>query len=314
VPIPVVIDTDPGVDDAVALWWALTSPALDVVALTAVHGNVGVKLAAANACKILQAAGRPEVPVAVGAADPIGPAPVYGKPEWIHGRDGLGDGGIPDASFGPLDEPAADLLARLVHERPGEISIVALGPVTNLATVIAADPAWAGAVGGLVVMGGSVAAGGNATPAAEANVAHDPVAAAAVVGAAWTTPPLLVTLDATHQATLGPDELALCADRRTPAAAFCDGPLHFYRNAVGGPSGDCACHDLLAVLALEDPSIVHAALHPTAVDTGGDAAWGATVVDRRQGRAEDPRFTPWRVTGGADVSRFRVAARTLFGG
>ena len=312
--VPVVIDTDPGVDDAVALWWALTSPALDVVALTAVHGNVNVELAAANAARILHAAGRPDVPVAVGEATAIGLAPVQEKPAWIHGADGLGDVGLEPAPFGPVDESAAALLARVVHERPGEVAVVALGPLSNLAAVIRSDPAWAAAVGQLVVMGGSVAVGGNATPAAEANIAHDPDAAAIVLAAGWSSPPLLVTLDATHEATLGPQELALAREHRTAAAAFCDGPLRFYRNAVGSPTGECACHDLLAVLALEDRSYVGADVVPVAVHTGAGPAWGATVVDRRTGRELAPGFCPWWVSRGADVGRFRAAARRLFGG
>ena len=225
--IPVVIDTDPGIDDAVALWWALTSPALDVVAVTAVHGNVGVELAAANGARILHAAGRPDVPVAVGEATALGLAPVHETPAWIHGADGLGDVGLDPAPFGPIDERASGLLARLVYERPGEVAVIALGPLSNLAAVIRADPTWPAAVGRLVRDGRLGPPGGNATPAAEADIAHDPDAAAVVLGAAWPESPLLVTLDATHPATLGPEELALAREHRTPAAAFCDEPLRF---------------------------------------------------------------------------------------
>jgi inosine-uridine nucleoside N-ribohydrolase len=313
VAIPVIIDTDPGVDDAVALWWALTSPALEVVALSAVHGNVGVDLAAANAARILHAAGRADVPVAVGEATAIGLAPVHEAPAWIHGADGLGEVGLEPAPFGPVDEPAAVLLDRLVRERPGELAVVALGPLSNLAVVLRNDPGWATLVGQLIVMGGSDAVGGNATPAAEANIAHDPDAAAVVLGAPWAEVPTLVTLDATNEATLSPDELALAREHRTPAAAFCDEPLRFYRNAVGSPTGDVACHDFLAVLALEDPSCVRTDVLPVAVHTGAGPAWGATVVDRRVGRPPAPGFCPWRVARAADVARFRAAARRLFG-
>src|SRR5205085_11608346 len=121
---PVVIDTDPGVDDAVALWWALTTPALDVVALTAVHGNVDVQRAAANALCILHAAGRSDIPVAVGEAAAIGPAPVTGHPLWIHGQDGLGDVGRPPSPVAPVAEAAPELLRRLVDERPGQLTVV----------------------------------------------------------------------------------------------------------------------------------------------------------------------------------------------
>jgi inosine-uridine nucleoside N-ribohydrolase len=311
--IPVVIDTDPGVDDAVALWWALTSPAIDVVALTTVHGNVGVDLAAANALRIVHAAGRPDVPVAVGEAAAIGPAPVTAFPQWIHGHDGLGEVDLPPAPLAPVAESAVELFRRVVDECPGEVAVVTLGPLSNVARVLAADPTWASRVGRLVVMAGSAAVGGNATPAAEANVAHDPDALAAVLAADWPEPPLLIGLDATHVATLGPGELALCAQRRTPAAAFCDRPLRFYRGAVGHPNGDVACHDLLAVLALEDPAIVDADERPVAVDTAGGPAWGATIVDRRRFGTPPDGFARWRVALDADVERFLAAARRMFG-
>jgi purine nucleosidase len=312
--IPVVIDTDPGVDDAVALWHALTSPDFAVLGLTTVHGNVPVEIAAANATRIAAAASRPDVPVALGAAGAAGPTPVDGHPEWIHGADGLG-GHASEWTMGAFaPEPASALLRRLVDERPGEVAVVTLGPLSNVAEVLAEDPSWAGRVQRLVMMGGSVAVGGNATPAAESNIAHDPAAAAAVVAAAWSSAPLLVGLDATHEAVLAAEDFALCAEHRTAAAAFCDGPLQFYRDAIGPPDGSCPCHDLLAVLALGNPELVHSSVLPVAVDTAGGAAWGATVVDRRT-RIRQPAvgFSPWAVALGADRTRFRTAARALFG-
>jgi purine nucleosidase len=314
VPIPVVIDTDPGVDDAVALWWALTSPSIDVVAVTTVHGNVDVELAAANAARILHAAGRPDVPVAVGEAGPIAAAPVTDHPLWIHGRDGLGEVDLPLAPIAPVDDPAPALLRQLVDDRPGELALLTLGPLSNVARVLADDPSWASRVGRLVTLAGSVGVGGNATAAAEANVAHDPAALAVTILAQWAEPPLLIGLDATHEATLGAAEIALCGEHRTPAAAFCDAPLRFYRNVVGGPTGDTACHDLLAVLALEDADMVRTEVLPVAVDTAGGPAWGATVVDRRRAPTPGAGFAPWRVARHADVTRYRAAARHLFGG
>jgi purine nucleosidase len=312
--IPVVIDTDPGVDDAVALWWALTSPRVEVTALTTVHGNVEVELATANALRIVHAAGRSDVPVAAGEGGPVGPAPVNDFPRWIHGQDGLGEVDRPPAPLSPVAERAADVLRSVVDARPGEVSVLTLGPLSNVAQALAADPSWASRVGRLVVMAGSVAVGGNATAAAEANAAHDPDALAAVLAAAWASPPLLIGLDATHEATLGPAEIALCGEHRTPAAAFCDAPLRFFRHAVGGPTGETTCHDLLAVLALEDSAIVEVEVLPVAVDTAGGPAWGATVVDRRRSPSTDGPFSWSGVARHADVSRFRAAARTLFGG
>jgi inosine-uridine nucleoside N-ribohydrolase len=177
---PVIIDTDGGVDDACALWWALTDPDLDVVAVTVVWGNVALDIAAGVVLRVLAAAGRLEVPVAVGAAGPMGLAPELRPAGFIHGDDGLGNVAGPfPAGAATLDESALDLLARVTGERPGEVSIVAIGPLTNLGLAVEADPDWAATVDELIVMGGSVARGGNALPLGEANVAHDPIAAPA---------------------------------------------------------------------------------------------------------------------------------------
>jgi purine nucleosidase len=263
------------------------------------------------------------VPVAVGLGGPIGPAPELRPATFIHGEDGLGDTFLPPPSTRAVDEPALELLARMVHERPGEIAIVPIGPLSNLGAIVTSDPSFAAAAGPLVVMGGSARKGGNALPAGEANVAHDPVAAQAVVTAAWTSPPLLVGLDVTHQATLSEAEFELLAEHRSPAAAFLDAPLRFYRrfgSTMTAP--DCPCHDLLAVMALAEPEvIVDAPVLPMAVDCAGGPAWGATVVDFRapffatldgadQNTPEG--FAPWRIGLTADVDRFRTRVRQLF--
>ncbi|MEY2435286.1 MAG: uridine nucleosidase [Acidimicrobiaceae bacterium] len=320
---PVIIDTDGGVDDAAALWWALTDPRLDVVAITVVWGNVSLEVATASVLRVLEAAGRTDVPVAVGLGGPIGPAPELRPATFIHGEDGLGDTFLPPPSTRAVDEPALELLARMVHERPGEIAIVPIGPLSNLGAIVTSDPSFAAAAGPLIVMGGSARKGGNALPAGEANVAHDPVAAQAVVTAAWTSPPLLVGLDVTHQATLSEAEFELLAEHRSPAAAFLDAPLRFYRrfgSTMTAP--DCPCHDLLAVMALAEPEvIVDAPVLPMAVDCAGGPAWGATVVDFRapffatldgadQNTPEG--FAPWRIGLTADVDRFRSRVRQLF--
>src|SRR5580700_11403231 len=117
--VPIVFDSDGGIDDAVALWWACLSPALEVVAVTAVSGNVGVEQAGANLAAVLAAAGHGHVPVALGARGPLGRAPLTDRPVGIHGRDGLGGAALVRPAFRPAAEPAAELLRRLVAERPG---------------------------------------------------------------------------------------------------------------------------------------------------------------------------------------------------
>ncbi len=325
VPTRVVFDSDGGVDDAAALWWACTSPALDVVAVTAVAGNVAVARAATNLATVLRAAGHAGVPVAVGTDEPVGPAPPLRRASAIHGADGLGDAGIAAAPLAAVGEPAAEFLA---GRTDGSV-IVATGPLTNVARAIALDPGWPRRVAGLVVMGGSARAGGNARPAAEANFAHDPVAAAIVAEAAWPAPPLLVGLDVTLRATLTDAEFALAEERRTPAAAFLAAPLAFYRRhgATFAAPGECPCHDLLAVMATAHPDLVTAPELTMAVDTGGGAAWGASVVDFRElafarhgapatdlAMSRDPPGGRWRVGLEVDVPRFRAEVRALFGG
>jgi len=324
--VSIVIDSDGGVDDAAALWWAATDPRVDLVAVTSVWGNVDVATAARNICTVLHAAGRPEIPVAVGLGEPIGPAPEIRRADFIHGTDGLGDAGHRPGPTVPVDEPADAMLARLAAERPGELTLVTVGPMSNIGARLAADPAWASAWRRLVVMGGVAAAAGNATPAAEANIGHDPVAADRAARAAWRRPPLLIGLDVTHRATLTDVEYALLAERRNPAAAFLDGPLRFYR-PFGGTfcaEGESPCHDLLAVMAAVLDDLVDAPELPLAVQADPGPAWGRTVVDlrelafRRRGgdqaqQPTPPGFAPWNVGLDVDVARFRAEVRRLFG-
>jgi purine nucleosidase len=323
-PTRVVFDSDGGVDDAAALWWACTSPDIELVAVTAVGGNVGVERAATNLATVLHSAGRSGVPVAVGPPGPAGPVPPLRRASAIHGIDGLGDAGIPAVSFTPATEPAPAFLARHTEG----LTVVATGPLTNLARALEIDPTWPSRVAGLVVMGGSARAGGNARPAAEANFAHDPTAAALVAGAAWPAPPLLIGLDVTLRATLTDREFALLAEGRSPAAAFLAGPLTFYRDlgSTFSAPGECPCHDLLAMMAAAHPDLVSGPELPMAVDTGGSAAWGASVVDFRETAFARRGATPgevgdastreggrWRIGLDVDIERFRREVRALFG-
>jgi purine nucleosidase len=336
--VRVIFDSDGGVDDAAALWWACESPDVEVVAVTAVAGNVDVGQAAANLLTILDAAGHAQVPVAVGPAAPVGPAPPLRRAAAIHGADGLGDAGITASGRRAVDRPAPEILAGLCAEQPGMLTIVATGPLSNVARALALDPALAGNAE-LIVMGGSARAGGNARPAAEANFAHDPTAASQVIGAGWTRPPLLVGLDVTLRATLTDAEFDLLAERRTAAAAFLAGPLAFYRRrgSTFSAPGECPCHDLVAMMAAAHPDLVGGPELPLAVDTGQGAAWGASVVDFRElafarvgadpadvgdadvgaataTAAEVIAWGRWRIGLEVDLDAFRDKVRALLGG
>lgn len=318
-----ILDTDGGVDDAVALWWALTAPGVDVVAITTVHGNVGVEQATTNVCRILEAAGRGDVPVGVGAADPLGPVPDLRPADFIHGADGLGNTNRAPASFGAGPDSATELLRR---HAAADVTVVTLGPLTNIGHLLTEDPGWAGRIGRLVVMGGTVAGPGNALPQAEANIAHDPRAAAIVARAAWAHPPLLVGLDVTNAATLDETELALLAEERNAAARFVAEPLAFYARYGGtfAASGVTTCHDLVAVLAAARPGIVTGPVLPLAVQDSPGPAWGATIADRRVPyfarlgpAAEQSRpagFGEWEIALDVDVTAVRAEFRRLVGG
>ena len=321
---PVVIDTDCGIDDAVALWWAATSPDVELLGITTVHGNVDVSDAALNACRIMHASGRVDVPVAIGAASSWGPAPALRRADFIHGADGIANLGWPAPPLTPTDETAVDLLRRIVDARPGDVTIVTLGPLANIAAVIDADPSWSARVKRLVVMGGTVLSPGNAMPVGEANIANDPFAAQISLSADWREPPLLVGLDVTQIATLTLDEIALAREHRTPAAEYLAELLAFYQPFGGSfcPPGEFPCHDALAAMLAVFPERATGPVLPTAVETGSGPAQGMTVVDRRQpffaasdqAQAMPSGFHPVEVPLDVDAAWFRAEIRALLGG
>lgn len=318
-----IIDTDGGTDDATALWWALTDSRVDVAAILVTWGNVDRDTAATNVARVLQAAGRSDVPVALGAVGPTASTPLAGLARYVHGPDGLGGCGDrwPTGKVTPTHEPAAQLLARLTAEAPGGHDLVTIGPLSTLAAALGFDPEIAARLRSLAVMGGAVRHSGNVLPWREANIAHDPAAASVVMTADWPSPPLLVGLDVTMRALLHADDLDLAEERGTLPGRFLADPLRayadFYRANGQLPPGTLPCHDLLAALAIVEPEvIVDAPTVPLAVDTGGSAAWGATVADLRPDaavqEAELPGgFAPWRVALDVDVDRFRAAFRAV---
>jgi purine nucleosidase len=315
----VVVDTDGGTDDAVALWWLLTHPRIELAAIIVTWGNVDRDAAATNVCRILRAAGRPEVPVALGAAEPIGPTPLPELATFVHGDDGLGGFGDRWSTEGvePTDELADAMLSRLTSQREGDIDLLVIGTLSTLARALDDDPGVASRARSLTVMAGAVRPPGNALPFGESNIAHDPEAAAAVVTAPWPTPPLLVGLDVTLRAVLWDDDIDLATRGRTAAGRFLADPLRAYadfyaRSRQTQPRG-FACHDLLAAQAIVEPEVIlDAPTVPLAIDTGRSAAWGATIADLRATHQFGlPGFAPWRVALDVDAERFRAAFRSL---
>ena len=192
----IIVDTDPGIDDAMAIFYALASPELDVVGLTTVFGNVGVDLGTTNALRLLEIAERTDIPVAAGAPKPL-VTPYHGPADFVHGRDGQGDTFGPAPTTSANAAHAAQFIVDTVMATPGEITLVPIGPLTNIALAMTMCPGLTAHVREIVLMGGNAFCPGNASPSGEANILNDPEAADIVFGA--ECPIVMAGLDVTHQ-------------------------------------------------------------------------------------------------------------------
>ncbi|MGV9769456.1 nucleoside hydrolase [Microbacterium sp. NPDC003461] len=276
----IILDVDTGVDDALAILTAALSPEIELVACTTTWGNVDVDTAARNTAFVLNMAGRSDVPVARGAEGPSNGATASFSTN-VHGEDG--QGGQADTSFVPAltAETAPELIIRLSHERPGELHLVAVGPLTNLADALAADPTLPERIREVTIMGGSFLAPGNITPAAEANIWHDPEAAQRVVEAGWAC--TFVGLDVTMRDMLEEDHLrALAAGGAI--GGYCARILDAYYDFYLGETGRrCAGnHDALAVgIAAGLATATLAPVVPIEIDTTDGPNRGRTSADLR---------------------------------
>ncbi|WP_221583391.1 nucleoside hydrolase [Microbacterium sp. G2-8] len=276
----IVLDVDTGVDDALAVMTAALSPDVDLLACTTTWGNIDVDQAARNTHAVLRMVGADDVPVARGAEGPVdGTPPRFSG--HVHGADG--QGGHADTSYAPVlaEESAVELLLRLSHEHAGELDIVAVGPLTNLAHALEADPSLPERIRRVIIMGGAFLAPGNATPSAEANIANDPEAAKRVIDASWAC--TLVGLDVTMRQMLTEEHrarLAAGGEAGRYAARILDHYFEFYRGVTGER---CAAnHDALALGVAA--GLVDVALAPEVrvdVDTTRGPSRGSTVADLR---------------------------------
>jgi inosine-uridine nucleoside N-ribohydrolase len=281
-PRPVVIDTDPGIDDAMAIAVALAAPELDVLALTTTFGNHDLPVTTANAQRILDTLGHPDIPVVPGADRPL-LRPRHGPATSVHGDDGLGDAGYPPPSRPPADDHhAAVRIVEEVRARPGEVTVVPIGPLTNLALALRLEPRLVDLVAGVVVMGGAVRVPGNVTPSAEANIWNDPEAAEIVLGAGW--PLTLIGLDVTHRVHADRAWLDDLATLDTPAARLVadTAPTYVHFHQVTDGLDGIHCHDAAAIVHLLRPDLFTTERMAVRVVTSGFAA-GATVAAARTG-------------------------------
>lgn len=274
----IIIDTDPGVDDAMAILFALQSPELEVVGLTTVFGNVYTDLATQNALRLLEFAGRPDLPVAHGADLPL-ITPLEYVADFVHGVDGLGNTYPPPAQRRAIDRPAAQFIVETVMAQPGEITLVPVGPLTNIALALALEPRLAANVAEVVLMGGAATVNGNVTPAAEANIIHDPHAADVVFRAGW--PLTMVGLDVTMKTIMTGDYLASLQSSRT--GRFIYEISRFYQDfhTQSYSLEGIHTHDPSAIAYVIEPALFKVERGPIRVVTEG-IALGQTLLDSRQ--------------------------------
>ncbi len=300
----IILDTDPGVDDAMAIAYAVAHPDIELMALTVVFGNINIDYATRNAQYILDELGATNVAVAKGAAIPSVQSPLP-HADFVHGADGLGNvypGSEPGvaatesatlraearhANVDALD--AADFIIKAARENPGEITLVAVGPLTNIAEALRREPGLPGLVAGLVIMGGTVDEPGNVSPVAEANFLNDPHAADALFAADW--PATIVGLDVTHQIMLGDSHLKMLDDKAGSTGKLIWESSRFYVDfytnsgaakeaADQGAEPQCAMHDAAAIACVLIPDAFVMARGAARVVHDGIAI-GQLALDRK---------------------------------
>jgi inosine-uridine nucleoside N-ribohydrolase len=297
-----ILDTDPGVDDAMALYYALAHPDLDIVGITTTFGNVSVEQAARNALYLCEIAGR-NIPVAKGIKTPM-TRPQGTPPDFIHGADGLGNLTVRARTTQQLDpRPAAQYIVDMARAHPSEITLVAVGPLGNLAAALMLEPQLPELLREVVVMGGTILEPGNVSPVAEANIWNDPHAADRVFSAGWKL--TMVGLDVTHQVILSVALFKqIAAHHKHLATDTLYHAVHFYSDFYSGlfphvaEIHGCFGHDVLAFIYLTNPELFTTQSGQIRVATEG-LAQGQTMMNRKD-------FIAYPQAGWVDVPLTRV--------
>jgi purine nucleosidase len=343
-PLPLILDVDTGIDDSLALLYAAASPDADLIAATCVSGNIEAEQVGINTRAVLELAGRTDVEVAMGRQIPL-VRPLETTPE-THGPQGLGHAELPPPSRPLSDRHAVDLILEEARRRPGEITLVTLGPLTNLALAVLREPALPKLLKGYALMGGAFGTSGNTTPTTEWNIHCDPEAAKivfrawadAIVGDSSIPRPLALGLDVTEQARIEPEHIVRLARRAgsTPDDSMAlergDDPMAPQRSVASDPIVRYVAdalrfyfefhqrydgfygafiHDPLAVAATLDRSLVETDALFIDVETRGEITTGMTVADRRRLTGRPANLD---VAKSADVATFLDRLIELLGG
>ncbi len=320
--IPIILDVDTGIDDSLALLYACASPEAELVAVTCVAGNIDLDNVQRNTRAVLELGGRTDVEVALGADRPL-VRPLEVTPE-THGPRGLGYAELPEPSRAASPRPAAELLVAEARRRPRELTLVAVGPLTNIAVGLQREPMLPLLIRRLVIMGGAYRIPGNTAPTTEWNAQWDPEATKAVFDAFGAVAvqesresvglparPLALGLDVTETAKLTPDHLAAIAARcgddagapQLPIVRYLTDALRFYMEFHSRYDGfyGAFIHDPLALAAALDPSLVKAEALTVDVELAGTLTAGETVTDWRRAWGRPPTLD---VAVEADVATF----------
>ncbi|WP_421315314.1 pyrimidine-specific ribonucleoside hydrolase RihA [Aeromonas veronii] len=276
--LPVILDCDPGHDDAIALILALASPELDVLAVTTSAGNQTPDKTLNNALRILTLLGRDDIPVAAGAPKPLARELIIA--DNVHGESGLDGPKLPDPAFAPQAMTGIELMARSLRESAEPVTLVPTGPLTNIALLLAAHPELKGKIARIVLMGGAAGAG-NWTPAAEFNIYVDPEAADMVFKSG--IPITMCGLDVTHEAQVMDEDIERVRAITNPVAQCVAGLLDFFmiyhRDPKWGFAG-APLHDPCTIAWLLAPELFHGVECRVDIETRGEHTVGMTVVDR----------------------------------
>ena len=296
----IVIDCDPGIDDAMAIVLALQYSGFEIVGISTMFGNASVDQATRNALTVVELSGRP-IPVYKGAPKPrrIAPAP---PPDFVHGKDGLGNTNHPPPKNAPQSKSAAQFLVDSARSLPGQITLVAVGRLTNLADAIRLDSSFTSNVREVILMGGAFHTPGNVSPVAEANIAGDPDAADIVLTAPWKV--TMLALNTTTKVKLSDEILLRIRDQSDRYGRFIWRITRFYMDFhknVNHVEGGFYVHDPSAIMFLIDPDLFTIRKGPVRVVTDGIAV-GETIMPAYDYQLELP---PWRgrpaVTTATDV-------------
>jgi inosine-uridine nucleoside N-ribohydrolase len=297
VPTPILIDCDPGHDDAIALLLALASPEVKLLGVTTVAGNQTVAKTTANALRVLELVGRSDVPVARGAPRPLVREPFVAA--YVHGETGLDGPDLPPARGAAVTQAADDFLAERILASEGRVTLVPTGPLTNVALLLARHPEAAERLERIVLMGGAIAEG-NVTPAAEFNIWADPEAAHRVFESGLDL--TMVGLDVTHKALVAQshkEELRRAGRIGRVVAELLDFYDRFHREVYGFDGSPI--HDAVAVAHVLRPGLVETAERHVAIETQSELCRGRTVVDVWRRTRNEPNA---HVAVGIDSTRF----------